>query len=71
MKQKEVEAVFGGKAEFENADRMASKSKTENSFFFLCSGAAMGLMELISMSCSTMPRGGLRWRPCVLLPAAD
>lgn len=46
MKQKEVEAVFGGKAEFENADRMASKSRGKKILFFLlCSGAAMGGMD--------------------------
>ena len=72
MKQKEVEAVFGGKAEFENADRMASKSRGKKfSSFFCVLALQWEEWMLISMSCSTMPRGRLRWRPCVLLPTAD
>lgn len=73
MKQKEVDAVFGGKAEFENADRMASKSRGKKKFssFFCVLALQWEGWMLISMSCSTMPRGRLRRRPCVLLPTAD
>jgi hypothetical protein len=66
MKQKEVEAVFGGKAEFENADSMASKLE----HLYTCPVPLM-IADLTFYLCSTMPRGRLQWRPCVLLSTAD
>lgn len=65
MKQKEVEAVFGGKAEFENADSLASMSKTT-----VPQVALDGRMN-VDIFCSTMPRRRLQRRPCILLSVAD
>ena len=74
MKQKEVEDVFGGKEEFANADSVASKLRQFLSSLWsqFKAGYVFGVKtNHFSFLSSTMPRGELQWRSCILLPTAD
>ncbi|KAL4975039.1 transcription factor S-II-domain-containing protein [Aspergillus desertorum] len=64
MKQKEVEAVFGGKAEFENADSMATQCPAEGcdgdrAYFFQLQIRSADEPMTTFLKCTTC---GARWR---------
>ncbi|BCS27357.1 DNA-directed RNA polymerase III core subunit RPC11 [Aspergillus puulaauensis] len=64
MKQKEVEAVFGGKAEFENADRMATQCPAEGcdgdrAYFFQLQIRSADEPMTTFLKCTAC---GARWR---------